>query len=622
MTVQARVEPCMHGLCRAQPVICNFSAARRIYLIYFRAALKAARPRYPRSGSKIIWKNMSIKSITARHISATLLLMPALLCSFPSLKAQELVVVSFEDECRNVMGESRRKDFNGDYCALIKVVLPEDKAAFEGDIVGDRAYKGGEYWIYLVSTYTKKFRVAYEGCEPVTITFADYGIERLRADGIYQLKFDNERLGYLRSSVQTKKGNYLSLSVTPASASLTIDGEPYVLETDGSISALLSIGSHSYEVSASGYATERGTVTIGQGSRTDMSLNLKSVMARLQLSCETSGAQFYVNDRLRGTGSWTGDLTAGSYYIEARKEGYHTASRQVTLAERETCPVAFPALTPITGALNVNYRPVGTEVWIDGKKVGDSPNIFNDIIVGQHSVELRSSGYEARKSSVTISEGQETRLEGSLSKQTTTVAATSSSGGSGSSSSGVLGTSGTHQSHEYVDLGLSVKWATCNVGASKPSDYGDYYAWGETSTKSSYNSNSCETWNKSIGDIKGTSRDVAHVKWGGSWRMPTRAEFEELLDSNNCTWTWITQGGHKGYKVTSKKNGNSIFLPAAGWRTGTSRYVRGNYGYYWSSTPYESSTQYAYNFSFHSSYRNPGWHYRDGGFTVRPVAEF
>ena len=592
----------------------NKSVARWICLIYCRAALKAAQLRYPRSGPKKL-KNMSVRSISVHHASASLLLTFVLLCSGLMSAAQELVVVSFEDECRNVMGESRRKDLNGDYCALIKVVLPEDKAAFEGDIVGDRAYKGGEYWIYLVSTYTKKFRVAYEGCEPVTITFADYGIEHLRADGIYQLKFDNERLGYLRSSVQTKKGNYLSLTVTPANASLAIDGEPYVLESDGSISALLSIGSHSYELSAPGYASKRGTVTIGQGSRTDMSLSLKSVMARLQLSCETSGTQFYVNDRLRGTGSWTGELTAGSYYVEARKEGYRSASRQVTLAERETCPVAFPALTPITGTLNVNYHPVGTEVWIDGKKVGDAPNIFTDIIVGQHSVELRSSGYETLKSSVTISEGQETRLEGSLSRQTT-VAATSSPGGSSSS-----GVSGTHQSHEYVDLGLSVKWATCNVGGSKPSDYGDYYAWGETSTKSSYDEDNCETLRKEIGDIKGTSRDVAHVKWGGSWRMPTKAEFDELLDSDNCTWTWTTLGGHKGYKVTSRKNGNSIFIPAAGGRYGTSLYRREEYGCYWSSTPYESNTRRAYSLDFHSSYHSTDWSGRYFGYTVRPVAE-
>ena len=230
---------------------------------------------------------------------------------------------------------------------------------------------------------------------------------------------------------------------------------------------------------------------------------------------------------------------------------------------------------------------------------------------------VAESGYESRKSSVTISEGQETRLEGSLSRQTT-VAAASSSGGSSSS-----GASGTHNGYGYVDLGLpsGLKWATCNVGASSPEDYGDYYAWGETNTKSSYDKENCETWNKSIGDIKGTSRDVAHVKWGGSWRMPTKAEFEELSDSDNCTWTWITQGSHEGYKVTSRKNGNSIFLPAASMCIGTSLEDTGTWGDYWSSTPYEWFPE-ACRLYFFSSYYNTSWSFRYFGLSVRPVAEF
>ena len=183
----------------------------------------------------------------------------------------------------------------------------------------------------------------------------------------------------------------------------------------------------------------------------------------------------------------------------------------------------------------------------------------------------------------------------------------------------VKGQPNSKNGHAYVDLGLSVKWATCNVGASSPEDYGDYYAWGETKTKSSYDKDNCETWEKNISDIKGTSRDVAHVKWGGPWRLPTKAEFDELL--NNCTWTWTTQGGYAGYKVTGK-NGNSIFLPAAGWRGGASLYRTGGGGFYWGSTPDESDTQGAYNLYFDSGDRSTSWGYRNGGQSVRPVARF
>ena len=174
---------------------------------------------------------------------------------------------------------------------------------------------------------------------------------------------------------------------------------------------------------------------------------------------------------------------------------------------------------------------------------------------------------------------------------------------------------------EYVDLGLpsGLKWATCNVGASLPEEYGDYYAWGEIETKSEYTKDNSKTRGKSMSDISGNSTyDVARAKWGGSWRLPTEKELEEL--KNNCKWEWTTQNGEKGYKVIGP-NGNSIFLPAAGYRNGSSFYYAGEYGFYWGSTPYESNDDGAYYLFFRSSYRGVIWYYRDGGQSVRPVSE-
>ena len=182
--------------------------------------------------------------------------------------------------------------------------------------------------------------------------------------------------------------------------------------------------------------------------------------------------------------------------------------------------------------------------------------------------------------------------------------------------------SGSANKHEWVDLGLSVKWATCNVGASSPSDYGDYYAWGETTTKSSYTEDNSKTYgnnsyNRNIGG--NASTDAARANWGGTWRLPTEAEFLELLD--DCTWTWITQGGHNGYEVTSKKNGNSIFLPAAGWRYGSSLYDAGEYGYYWSSSPDGSDSDSARSLGFDSSCHYTVRGNRYYGRSVRPVSD-
>jgi len=181
-------------------------------------------------------------------------------------------------------------------------------------------------------------------------------------------------------------------------------------------------------------------------------------------------------------------------------------------------------------------------------------------------------------------------------------------------------TTGTIAGHDWVDLGLSVKWATCNVGASSPSAYGNYYAWGETTTKSEYMADNCRTWEKNMGDISGNSQyDAARANWGGSWRMPTEEEMQELVDK--CTWTWTTQGGHNGYKVTSKTNGNSIFLPAAGWRHGSSLDYESGNGRYWGSTYYESYSQSACSLYFDSDDHYVSLGGRDYGHSVRPVSE-
>ena len=178
---------------------------------------------------------------------------------------------------------------------------------------------------------------------------------------------------------------------------------------------------------------------------------------------------------------------------------------------------------------------------------------------------------------------------------------------------------GTVNGHEYVDLGLSVKWATCNVGASKPEDYGNYYAWGETKTKSSYTENNSKTYGKQMNDIKGNSQyDAARANWGGTWRLPTKAELEEL--NNKCTWKWTTQNGVNGYKVTGP-NGNSIFLPAAGDRYWSSLLGAGEYGNYWSSAPYGSYSYDAYYLYFDSSKPYVLSYYRYYGLSVRPVSE-
>ena len=190
---------------------------------------------------------------------------------------------------------------------------------------------------------------------------------------------------------------------------------------------------------------------------------------------------------------------------------------------------------------------------------------------------------------------------------------------------------------EAVDLRLSVKWATCNIGASSPEEYGDYFAWGETEQKDVYDwstykwcngsSSTLTKYNNSSSygtvDNKKTlelADDAARANWGGAWRMPTDAEMTELREQ--CTWTWTTLNGVNGYKVTGT-NGNSIFLPAAGYRYDSSLYPAGIEGFYWSSSldtgyPFPG---YALKVQFHSSDVSWGATIRCYGYSVRPVCQ-
>ncbi len=173
--------------------------------------------------------------------------------------------------------------------------------------------------------------------------------------------------------------------------------------------------------------------------------------------------------------------------------------------------------------------------------------------------------------------------------------------------------------HEYVDLGLSVKWATCNVGASSPSDYGDYYAWGDTKKNSKHGLLNSVTSGKEINDISGDVRyDVARVSWGGTWRIPTVRELDEL--KSECSWEWFPMNGHLGYRVTGK-NGNFIFLPAAGMQLEGGVANLDDEGFYWSSTPYGDAMEDACYLGFRIGERYVQYYYRDFGGSIRPVSK-
>ncbi len=193
--------------------------------------------------------------------------------------------------------------------------------------------------------------------------------------------------------------------------------------------------------------------------------------------------------------------------------------------------------------------------------------------------------------------------------------------------------------HEYVDLGLpsGAKWATCNVGSDTPEGFGDYFAWGEITPKEVYGwstykyadgsygtltkyCNNAEYGYHGFTDVLTTleaSDDAATANWVAGWRMPTREEFDELI--NNCAISWTTQNEVNGLLFTSNINGNSIFLPAAGYRNVSEYIGLSSSGSYWSNSLCTSNPHYSWSFGFNSDNPEMGEGYRRSGFSVRPV---
>ena len=179
---------------------------------------------------------------------------------------------------------------------------------------------------------------------------------------------------------------------------------------------------------------------------------------------------------------------------------------------------------------------------------------------------------------------------------------------------------------EAIDLGLpsGLKWAACNVGATSPEEYGDFYAWGETEVKDAYRWDTYQFYSsvtntyKSLGNICGTKYDVAHVKWGGKWRMPSNDEFQELID--NCSYTWTTYNGVNGVKFTGP-NGNSIFLPAGSCQYDTSVGSLGSFGNYWSGDENPTYSFHARELYFASYQVITRYYSKDYGRKVRPVQD-
>lgn len=265
----------------------------------------------------------------------------------------------------------------------------------------------------------------------------------------------------------------------------------------------------------------------------------------------------------------------------------------------------------------INSDPSGAEIYLDGKHYGQTPNMITEIEIGEYELKLEKEGYNTLTKNIVFG-NENLRLNEILEmvqKQQEHQQSYAKQYGDGDEEQYYVY---TVNGYEFVDLGLpsGVKWATCNIGAESPNEYGNYYAWGETKTKSNYSSGSV-TYGKKIGDISGRTRyDAAASSMGAPWRMPTKSDFDELKEY--CVWEWASMGGKKGFKVTGP-NDEYIFLPAAGYKRGSSLGYANQYGYYWCSEPHGEFGDNAYDLYFNGNNVKLHWNNRNYGLTIRPV---
>lgn len=520
-----------------------------------------------------------------------------LLLSLLSLTAmaQELTVKSFELTSSLDGKKYVRLDANDDPCALIKVQLARQGAVFEGNVVGQVDYKTSEYWVYMYTGSTKMLTVKVDGVLPLKVYFPDYGIDRLQPNNTYSLVLTLPSTG--RQEVNLG-ADFFVLMVEPANADVKveIDGSPKSRKSDGSFMATLEPGEHRYNISATGYLPISKTFRMGNTKMTE-TVNLTADQCELTVSCKTTEAQIYVDNELRGKGNWKGKLPSGDYIVEARLDGHRAVRKLVKLANQKPASCPIEALEPILGGLSVSYSPANAEIWVDGKHLDNTPAKMR-LTEGNHKIEIRKDGYQTFSQQVNIREGKVSTLEGELSKAASPAVTANASD-----------LTDIFNGHAYVDLGLTdvqgrtIYWATCNVGAENPEDAGLYFAWGETI---GYGSNPNDghkfdwknyKWAKSSGkkmtkychktkdgvydgkfDLD-REDDAASVNWGGGWRTPPLKYMQELVWY--CDWTWDST--KNGYKVTGR-NGNSIFLPATGFRNESELGYVGQEGLYWTTS--------------------------------------
>ena len=339
--------------------------------------------------------------------------------------AQKMTVESFELLPKDLTARtSPRNDLNGKPCAVIRVGIALQGVVFDGNTIGNPVYNTGEYLVYMPEG-SRQITLRHDSYVPLTVVFADYEIEKVRSLSTYRLTVLTSGGSH---TDEQPKGSFLVMNVTPASARVLIDGEAKTVSADGTMKAFLKNGNHSYTVEADGYMAKTGNVSMA-GSRQQVSITLQSAKAQLTVKTSTSGSRIYVDEEFKGTDQWVGELSSGDHLVEARKDGFRSVSKTVTLAKQQTETITLPILQQIFGSMMVDYEPVDADVYLDNNLLGKTPDVFTHLAAGKHSIKISKDGYADYTGSVTIQENQQASVSGSLTKNSVVSSSSPSTSG-------------------------------------------------------------------------------------------------------------------------------------------------------------------------------------------------
>ena len=314
--------------------------------------------------------------------------------------SQGIKVVKVEETNSGADAFHAPKGKDGMPCGLVKLKSTIPDLCFDGQIVGDVDNNTNEYYIYL-ERGTTQLVVSRPNVLPVLINFPDYGIESIASKATYSVQVKDVKLN--------SKTNTVSIEVKPRFANVFIDDIPIATKNsnDGRYQILLPKGSHICRFEADGYSPYIQGINTGKENVT-VSVELESQLSDLDILCQTSSASIYINDTLKGVGSWKGRLPSGSYSIEARMDGYIHQSQNIKLGSKENRAIVIPKLKRKRTKLMIETNPIKyTSASIDGFDVAKFPY---EVEVGEHSLLLQAYGCDTIRCNINIFEGKDNQF--------------------------------------------------------------------------------------------------------------------------------------------------------------------------------------------------------------------